>query len=81
LVNIPAAPTVRANMAQNAATGTYYAFSAHLACALSTKYCAGLGTLGISVPVAEKMLITGDGGFENVEVLLEEGGSRCFVVT
>jgi SAM-dependent methyltransferase len=82
LADIPAAPTVRANISQNASAGTYYAFSACLcmACALSTKDGAGLGTLGFSVPVAEKMLIA-EGGFGSVKVLLEESNARWFVVT
>jgi hypothetical protein len=73
-------PTVRANISQNAsAGGTYYTFLACLcmACALSTKGGVGMGTLGFSVPVAEKMLIA-EGGFESVKILL--GGELCLVV-
>ena len=49
-----------------------------LSCSLSSKDGAGLGTLGFSVPVANRMLA--EGGFEKVKVFLEDGHTRWFVV-
>jgi hypothetical protein len=46
---------------------------------LSTTDGAGLGTLGFSVPVAEKMLTAG--GFTNIDVILENSNARWFVVS
>lgn len=81
LADIPAAPSVRENIVQHPDAGLYYSFSTCLcmSCSLSTKDGAGLGTLGFSIPVAKKML--GDGGFHNVEVLLEANNTRWFVVS
>jgi 2-polyprenyl-3-methyl-5-hydroxy-6-metoxy-1,4-benzoquinol methylase len=81
LADIPAAPSVRENLTQMAAPGTYFAFSTCLcmSCALSVEGGMGLGTLGFSIPVAKKML--GEGGFENVEVLLEDDNARWFLVS
>ncbi|KAI2509272.1 sterol 24-C-methyltransferase [Fragilaria crotonensis] len=80
LADIPAAPTMRDNIA-NPSGGLYFAFSACLcmSCSLSTKDGAGLGTLGFSVPVAEKMLTAG--GFTNIDVILENTNARWFVVS
>jgi hypothetical protein len=49
-----------------------------MSCALSVKDGTGLGTLGFSIPVAEKMLK--EGGFEHVQVLLEKDNVRWFLV-
>jgi 2-polyprenyl-3-methyl-5-hydroxy-6-metoxy-1,4-benzoquinol methylase len=80
LADIPSAPSIRENIAQNPTAGTYFAFSTCLcmSCSLSTATGAGLGTLGFSVPVAKKML--NEGGFNDVHVLLEKQNTRWFVV-
>ena len=80
LADIPAAPTMRDNIA-NPTAGLYFAFSTCLcmSCSLSTTDGAGLGTLGFSVPVAEKMLTAG--GFTNIDVILENSNARWFVVS
>ena len=81
LADIPAAPTVRENLATMPKVGTYFAFSTCLcmSCALSVEGGAGLGTLGFSVPVANKLLKAG--GFEKFDVLFEKDNARWFVVT
>jgi 2-polyprenyl-3-methyl-5-hydroxy-6-metoxy-1,4-benzoquinol methylase len=81
LADIPAAPTVRENLAKMPAVGTYFAISTCLcmSCALSVEGGAGLGTLGFSVPVANKLLKAG--GFEKVDVLFEKDNARWFVIT
>jgi hypothetical protein len=50
-----------------------------MSCALSVEGGAGLGTLGFSLPVANKLLKAG--GFEKVDVLFEKDNARWFVVT
>jgi 2-polyprenyl-3-methyl-5-hydroxy-6-metoxy-1,4-benzoquinol methylase len=79
LADIPSAPTVRENL-KMPGVGTYYSFSTCLcmACGLSEKGGLGLGTLGFSIPVAERMLT--DGGFSHIEVLLEKDNARWFFV-
>jgi len=80
LADIPAAPSIRDNLKQLPAVDTYFAFSTCLcmSCALSKEGGAGLGTLGFSVPVAQKMLT--DGGFEKIDILLEKDNARWFLV-
>jgi precorrin-6B methylase 2 len=73
--------SVRENVTKNAGAGMQLAFSTCLcmACSLSTKDGAGLGTLGFSVPVAEKMLK--EGGFQSVRVIMEtKKNTRWFEV-
>jgi 2-polyprenyl-3-methyl-5-hydroxy-6-metoxy-1,4-benzoquinol methylase len=81
LADIPSKPTLRDNVMSMPTAGIYYSFSACLcmACSLSTEGGLGLGTLGFSIPVAEKMLR--EGGFRNVKVLLEQGNARWFAVS
>lgn len=71
LADIAGKPTIRENISSNVAAGTQFAFSTCLcmACSLSTDDGAGLGTLGFTVPVAQKMLR--EGGFESIKVLYE----------
>jgi 2-polyprenyl-3-methyl-5-hydroxy-6-metoxy-1,4-benzoquinol methylase len=80
LADIPSAPTTRENLVQMPTASTYFAFSTCLcmSCSLSEEGGAGLGTLGFSVPVAEKMLR--EGGFKFVKVLLEKDNARWFLV-
>ena len=79
LADIACLSSVRDNVCKLAGAGVYYAFSLNLcmSCALSTEDGAGLGTLGFTVPVAEKML--GDAGFDQIEVLLEADNTRWFL--
>ena len=81
LGDIPSAPTVRLNLKTQKAPATYYGFSACLcmSCALSTADGAGLGTLGFSIPVAQKMLQ--ESGFTSCEVLSEDSNVRWFLAT
>jgi 2-polyprenyl-3-methyl-5-hydroxy-6-metoxy-1,4-benzoquinol methylase len=80
LADIPSAPSVRENLTQMPKPGTYFAISTCLcmSCSLSEKGGAGLGTLGFSIPVANKMLK--EGGFASVEVLIEQDNARWFLV-
>lgn len=80
LADIPAAPSIRENLKQMTAPGTYFAFSTCLcmSCSLSKEGGAGLGTLGFSIPVAQKML--SEGGFETIDVLMEKDNARWFLV-
>jgi hypothetical protein len=82
LADIPSQPSVRENLASfGSGASTYYAMSTCLcmSCALSQPGGAGLGTLGFSVPVAQKMLQ--EGGFEHVEVVCEnKDNARWFLV-
>ena len=80
LADIPSKSSMRENIEKNPKSGTYFAFSTCLcmSCSLSTPDGAGLGTLGFSVPVAEKMLA--EGGFTSVRVMLETPSTRWFEV-
>jgi len=81
LGDIASKATVRENITSNVAAGTQFAFSTCLcmACSLSTQDGAGLGTLGFTVPVAEKMLR--EGGFNSVRVIMEtKKNTRWFEV-
>lgn len=80
LGDIPCKDGIRENVTNFSGSSTYFAFSTCLcmACSLSKPGGAGLGTLGFSVPVAERMLEAG--GFANVEVILEHPGARWFFV-
>ena len=80
LADLPAHESVRANLTNVKGPETYFGISLCLcmSCSLSEHGGAGLGTLGFSVPVARKMLA--DGGFKQVEVLLEEDNARWFRV-
>lgn len=80
LADIPSHPSVRENMANLPDASLEWAFSVCLcmSCSLSTKNGAGLGTLGFSVPVAKKMIK--DGGFNDIDVLLETEITRWFLV-
>ena len=80
LGDIPSRATVRENIEQNPKAATYLAFSTCLcmSCSMSTADGAGLGTLGFSVPVAQKMLR--ENGFSSVKVVLETPSSRWFQV-
>ena len=81
LADIDCKPTLRENITDNIAAATMLSFSTTLcmSCSLSTKDGEGLGTLGFTVPVAEKMLKAG--GFTSVTVLLEQANTRWFVVS
>lgn len=81
LGDIPCKDGIRENVQNFPGSSTYFAFSTCLcmACSLSTPDGAGLGTLGFSVPVAEKMLKSR--GFDTVEVILEHPGARWFFVS
>lgn len=81
LADIPSAPSVRENLKDVPNPATYFAFSTCLcmSCSLSEKGGAGLGTLGFSIPVARKMLT--EGGFANIDVLLEKDNARWFLVS
>jgi SAM-dependent methyltransferase len=80
LGDIPCQDGIRNNVHNFTSSDMYFAFSTCLcmASAMSTPDGAGLGTLGFSVPVAERMLKAG--GFNTVEVLLEHPGARWFYV-
>jgi SAM-dependent methyltransferase len=80
LGDIPCQEGIRNNVNNFTNSSMYLAFSTCLcmASSLSTSGGAGLGTLGFSVPVAERMLKAG--GFNTVEVLLEHPGARWFYV-
>ena len=80
LADLPAQESVRANLAHIRAPDTYYGFSMCLcmSCGLSEPNGAGLGTLGFSIPVAQKLLT--QGGFRDIQVLLEEDNARWFQV-
>lgn len=81
LGDIAGKSNTRENVHDNAAAAAQFAFSTCLcmACSLSTKDGAGLGTLGFNVPTAEKMLR--EGGFASVRVLLEtKKNTRWFEV-
>lgn len=81
LGDIAGKASVRENITNNASAGVQLAFSTCLcmACSLSTKDGAGLGTLGFNVPVAEKMLK--EGGFHSVRVIMETSkNTRWFEV-
>ena len=69
---------VRANVRFNPGAKVGWAISTCLclACGMSEEGGAGLGTLGLTVPVARRLLAAG--GFEDVKVLLEEGIHRWF---
>lgn len=79
LADIPSKDTLRENIAAPGASA-YFGFSTCLcmSCALSVEGGAGLGTLGFSIPVAKKMLK--EGGFDNVEVIMEKDNARWFLV-
>lgn len=80
LCDIKGLDNLRANIEHNPAASTLFAFSTCLcmSSSMSTSDGAGLGTLGLTIPVAKKMLI--DGGFSSVKVLLEHNRSRWFEV-
>ena len=81
LGDIAGKASVRDNITSNAAAGVQLAFSTCLcmACSLSIKEGAGLGTLGFNIPVAEKMLK--EGGFQSVRVIMETSkNTRWFEV-
>jgi 2-polyprenyl-3-methyl-5-hydroxy-6-metoxy-1,4-benzoquinol methylase len=80
LADIPAKASTRENLAQLPTAATYFAISACLcmSCSLSEKGGAGLGTLGLSIPVAKKLLA--EGGFETTVVLMEKDNARWFLV-
>lgn len=81
LGDIAGKSSVRENITRNVAAGTQLAFSTCLcmACSLSSEGGAGLGTLGFSIPVAEKMLL--EGGFNSVRVIMEtKKNTRWFEV-
>jgi SAM-dependent methyltransferase len=80
LGDIPCQDGIRNNVHNFTSSDMYFAFSTCLcmASAMSTPGGAGLGTLGFSVPVAERMLKAG--GFNTVEVLLEHPAARWFYV-
>jgi hypothetical protein len=80
LADIPAAESTRKNLQANPTASTYWSFSTCLcmSCSLSEKGGAGLGTLGFSIPVANKLL--SEGGFEKVEVITEIDNARWFLV-
>ena len=80
LADLPAQESVRANLAHVRAPDTYYGFSMCLcmSCGLSEPNGAGLGTLGFSIPVSRKLLT--QGGFRDIQVLLEEDNARWFQV-
>ena len=50
-----------------------------MSCSMSLAGGAGLGTLGLSVPIARKLIVE-EGGFESLEVLLEEEANRWFLI-
>ena len=80
LADLPAEESVRANLAKIKAPDTYYGISLCLcmSCSLSEPNGAGLGTLGFSIPVAQQLLT--QGGFCDIQVLLEEDNVRWFQV-
>jgi SAM-dependent methyltransferase len=80
LGDIPCQDGIRNNVNHFTGSSMYFAFSTCLcmASSLSSPGGAGLGTLGFSVPVAERMLK--QGGFDKVDVLLEHPGARWFYV-
>lgn len=80
LGDICSKPSVRENIASNPLAANMFAFSTCLcmSCSLSTPDGAGLGTLGFTVPVAEKMLHKG--GFKSIKVVHEEPTVRWFEV-
>jgi SAM-dependent methyltransferase len=80
LGDIPSAPTVRENISSLSLPSTYYGLSVCLcmSCSLSEEGGAGLGTLGFTIPVANKLLK--EGGFKSVEVLAEDKNVRWFQV-
>ena len=81
LGDTPCAPTIRENIASVPMAQTMYAISTCLcmACSLSTKDGAGLGTLGFSIPLAKQMLA--EAGFSKVDDVLEKKNVRWFVAT
>ena len=72
--------SLRENITDKVTSG-YFGFSVALcmSCSMSAEGGAGLGTVGFSVPVARKLIVE-DGGFSSLKVLLEDNGSRWFVV-
>ena len=71
---------VRANIRFNPGAKVGWAISSCLclACGMSEEGGAGLGTLGLTVSVARRLLAAG--GFGDVKVLMEEGIHRWFEV-
>ena len=70
---------VKANVEDNPAAALCYGFSIQL-CMSSSMSCeggAGLGTLGLSVPTAERLLVE-EGGFASVAVLPVDGPNTRF---
>jgi len=82
LADVPAKESIRANLSSSdlKAPDAYFGISLCLcmSCSLSEPGGAGLGTLGFSIPVAQKLLK--EGGFDHLEVLLEEDNARWFQV-
>jgi SAM-dependent methyltransferase len=80
LGDVPCQDGIRNNVNNFTSSDMFFAFStcACMASAMSKPGGAGLGTLGFSIPVAERMLKAG--GFNTVEVLLEHPEARWFYV-